>query len=815
MLHLKNIKKDYLVSDTKVAALKGLNILFREHEFVSILGPSGCGKTTLLNIIGGLDDYTDGDLIINGKSTKEFKDRDWDTYRNHRVGFVFQSYNLISHQTVLKNVELALTLSGVSKSERRKRAITVLKKVGLGDQIYKRPNQMSGGQMQRVAIARALVNDPDIILADEPTGALDSETSVQIMNLLKEISKDKLIIMVTHNAEIATEYSTRIIRLLDGKMIGDSNPFDGKEEEISEKIKSEKNKNKKTSMSFMTAFSLSLNNLLTKKGRTILTSFAGSIGIIGIALILSLSKGVDLYIERVQKDTLSTYPVSIMQTTIDTSSLITTLMSNNDSEEHDFDKVYSNDIMLEMIETMSSKVQTNNLKEFKHYIEKNNEIKDFVSSVQYGYNLNLQVYKNDKSLTKVNPSNVLDVMMMGNTDMNSMMSQVDIWEEMLDNENLLKSQYDLVKGAWPKNKDEIVLVVDENNEISDYALYSLGLKDQKELAEIMNKLMNGEKIEAQKSSFEFDDLLNTTYKVVLNTDYYTKQGSNWVDMSNNIDYMSKVVENGLTLKIVGIIRPNEEATATSMTGSIGYLSSLVEYISDKINETEIAKEQLKNSSINVFTGKVFQNAESYEMNLMKLGIISKDSPSSINFYASNFENKEKVIEYIKDYNDKVTNEGKEENVINYSDVVGAMMDGVSSIVDTISYVLIAFVTISLVVSSIMIGIITYISVLERTKEIGILRAIGASKKDISRVFNAETMIVGLVAGGIGILATLGLNVVANIIIKSVTNISNLASLPLMGAIILIIISTILTLIAGLIPSRLASKKDPVEALRTE
>ena len=810
MLHLKNIKKDYLSSDTKVSALKGINILFRESEFVSILGPSGCGKTTLLNIIGGLDNYTDGDLVINGKSTKEYNDRDWDTYRNHRVGFVFQSYNLISHQTVLKNVELALTLSGVSKSERRKRAIAVLKKVGLGDQINKRPNQMSGGQMQRVAIARALVNDPDIILADEPTGALDSETSVQIMNLLKEISRDKLIIMVTHNAELASEYSTRIIRILDGKMLDDSNPYEGVELE-----KKELKKNKKTSMNFLTACSLSLNNLLTKKGRTILTSFAGSIGIIGIALILSLSKGVDLYIEKVQKDTLSTYPVSIMQTTIDTSSLITSLMGGNESGEHDLDKVYSNDIMLKMIETMSSKVQTNNLQEFKKYIEENKEIREYVSSIQYGYNLELQVFKNDENLTKVNPSSVLDIMMMGNSDMNSMMSSVPVWQEMLDNPELLKSQYDLVKGNWPKEKDEIVLIVDENNELSDFALYSLGLKEQSELREIMNKLMKGEKIESISSSFEFDDLLNTTYKAILNTDYYKKQNGFWYDSSTDINYMKDVINNGLTLKIVGIIRPNEEATATSMTGSIGYMSSLVDYLSEKINETEIAKEQLRNKDINVFTGKEFQNTESYEMNLMKLGIISKDNPSSINFYANNFDNKEKVIDYISKYNDEVSSKGNEELVINYSDVVGAMMDGVSSIVNTISYVLIAFVTISLVVSSIMIGIITYISVLERTKEIGILRAIGASKKDISRVFNAETMIVGLVAGGIGILATLGLNVIANIIIKSATGISNLASLPLMGAIVLILISTVLTLIAGLIPSRLASKKDPVEALRTE
>lgn len=812
MLHLKNIKKDYVASDTKVMALKGIDILFRESEFVSILGPSGCGKTTLLNIIGGLDDYTDGDLIINGKSTKDFNDRDWDTYRNHRVGFVFQSYNLISHQTVLKNVELALTLSGVSKGERRKRAIAVLEKVGLGDQINKRPNQMSGGQMQRVAIARALVNDPDIILADEPTGALDSETSVQIMNLLKEISRDKLIIMVTHNAELANSYSTRIIRFLDGQMLDDSNPYDGKEVvEVSDK-----KKKKKTSMSFMTAFSLSLNNLLTKKGRTILTSFAGSIGIIGIALILSLSQGVDLYIERVQKDTLSTYPVTITETTVDANALIMALMNENNNEEHGLDKVYSNDIMLQMIETMSSKVQTNNLEAFKKYIEQNNEIKNYVSAIQYGYNLQLQIFKNDETGTKVNPSNILDMMMMGtNTQMSGMMGSVNVWEQMIDNPTLLQSQYDLVKGNWPKSKDEVVLIVDENNEISDFALYSLGLKDQSELMEIMSKLMKGEKVESVRSSFEFDDLLNTTYKAILNTDYYQKQGSTWIDMSNNREYMNEVIKNGLTIKIVGIIRPNEEATATSMTGSIGYLSSLIDYLSEEINQTQIVKEQLNHPEINVFTGSAFQNTESYEMNLITLGIIDKDEPSSINFYANNFDDKEKVIDFISTYNDKVTKEGYEENVINYSDVVGAMMDGVSSIVNTISYVLIAFVTISLVVSSIMIGIITYISVLERTKEIGILRAIGASKKDISRVFNAETMIVGLVAGGIGILATLGLNVIANIVIKSLTGISNLASLPLGGAIILIIISTLLTLIAGLIPSRYASKKDPVEALRTE
>ena len=811
MLELKKIKKDYLSGDTKVEALKDINILFRENEFVSILGPSGCGKTTLLNIIGGLDNYTEGDLIINGKSTKMFKDHEWDTYRNHKVGFVFQSYNLITHQSVLRNVELALTLSGVSKSERKKRAIDVLTKVGLIDQINKRPNQLSGGQMQRVAIARALVNNPDIILADEPTGALDSETSVQIMNLLKEISNDKLIIMVTHNADLAEEYSNRIIRLLDGNIISDSNLYQEPKTEETEKIKG----HRKTSMNFLTAFSLSLNNLLTKKGRTILTSFAGSIGIIGIALILSLSEGVNNYIERVQKDTLSTFPITITDTTIDTSLLISSLMGNNKHEEHAKDKVYSNDIMTEMIETMTSRVKTNNLVAFKKYLDANKEISNYVTDIQYNYGIELNIYKDDEYLTKINPETTMTSISMNNSSMSSMMSNYDVWEQLLDNRELLESQYDLLKGSWPQEKDEIVLVVDENNEISDYALYSLGIKSQKELMEKMSKVAKGEKFVSESSSYTYDELLNITYKLILNTDYYVKENGIWVDKSTDLGHMKKVISQGLTLKVVGIIRPNSESTATSMTGSIGYLSSLTKYLGEKNNEQAIVKEQMNNPKINIFTNTEFTGIDTYERNLTTLGVIDEEKPTLINLYASNFDNKEKVINIINEYNQKMKDDNEDENTITYNDVVGAMMDGISSIVNTISYVLIAFVTISLVVSSIMIGIITYISVLERTKEIGILRAIGASKKDISRVFNAETIIIGLVAGIMGILVTLGLNVIINMIIKSFTDISGLAKLPIMGSVVLILISMLLTLIAGLIPARVASRKDPVEALRTE
>ena len=806
MLQLKNITKNYLSGDNEVQALKGIDIEFRENEFVSILGQSGCGKTTLLNIIGGLDRYTSGDLIINGKSTKEFKDKDWDTYRNHSVGFVFQSYNLIPHQTVLANVELALTISGVGKAERKKRAIEALQKVGLGDQLNKKPNQMSGGQMQRVAIARALVNDPDILLADEPTGALDSKTSVQVMEILKEISKDRLIIMVTHNPELAKKYSSRIVKLLDGKIIDDSNPYKSSEEDV-KKARNKKDKSGKASMKFTTAVRLSLNNLMTKKGRTFLTSFAGSIGIIGIALILSLSHGMQSYINRVEEDTLSSYPLTIQEASIDVTSMLEAMMGNGEKEEHNDNKIYSRPIVNNILETVSTKLQTNNLEEFKKYLESGDtNIKDYINAIQYEYNLNLNIYKQneDKTYQQVNPSKVFDElgfgeMMESRQSTSSMMSgsmtmtQTDVWNEMLDNQNLLQSQYDVLAGKWPTKYNEVVLIVDENNEISDYTLYSLGIKDIKELNESMEKIKNKEKVEAGESeSYSYDDLLNYKFKILLNTDYYKESGNAWQDMSNDDEYMKNVVDNAEEITIVGIIKPNEENVSSSGAGMIGYTKELKEYVINKINETEIVKEQKENPNINVFTGIEFpenQNSSfdysqltdeqrmymatlseaelaelmknyaenstaTYDSNLSTLGVVDLNKPSTINIYPKDFESKDMITTRISEYNDKQTNDGKEENVITYTDIVGVMMSSVSTIINVISYVLIAFVGISLVVSSIMIGIITYISVLERTKEIGILRSIGASKKDVSRVFNAETLIIGLVAGLIGIVVTL-------------------------------------------------------------
>ena len=867
MLQLKNITKNYLSGDNEVQALKGIDIEFRENEFVSILGQSGCGKTTLLNIIGGLDRYTSGDLIINGKSTKEFKDKDWDTYRNHSVGFVFQSYNLIPHQTVLANVELALTISGVGKAERKKKAIEALQKVGLGDQLNKKPNQMSGGQMQRVAIARALVNDPDILLADEPTGALDSKTSVQVMEILKEISKDRLIIMVTHNPELAKKYSSRIVKLLDGKIIDDSNPYKSSEEDV-KKARNKKDKSGKASMKFTTAVRLSLNNLMTKKGRTFLTSFAGSIGIIGIALILSLSHGMQSYINRVEEDTLSSYPLTIQEASIDVTSMLEAMMGNGEKEEHNDNKIYSRPIVNNILETVSTKLQTNNLEELKKYLESGDtDIKNYINAIQYEYNLNLNIYKQneDKTYQQVNPSKVFDElglgeMMESRQSTSSMMSgsmtmtQTDVWNEMLDNQNLLQSQYDVLAGKWPTKYNEVVLIVDENNEVSDYTLYSLGIKDIKELNESMEKIKNKEKVEAGESeSYSYDDLLNYKFKILLNTDYYKESGNTWQDMSNDDEYMKNVVDNAEEITIVGIIKPNEENVSSSGAGMIGYTKELKEYVINKINETEIVKEQKENPNINVFTGIEFpenQNSSfdysqltdeqrmymatlseaelaelmknyaenstaTYDSNLSTLGVVDLNKPSTINIYPKDFESKDMITTRISEYNDKQTNDGKEENVITYTDIVGVMMSSVSTIINVISYVLIAFVGISLVVSSIMIGIITYISVLERTKEIGILRSIGASKKDVSRVFNAETLIIGLVAGLIGIVVTLLLNIPINMIIKSIVGISNISKLPTAGAIILVVISVGLTMIAGLIPARFAAKRDPVEALRTE
>ena len=788
MLELTNITKDYVSGDTTVKALKGVSIKFRKNEFVSILGQSGCGKTTLLNIIGGLDRYTDGDLSIDDISTKKYKDKDWDTYRNNRIGFVFQSYNLIPHQTVLSNVELALTLSGVSKSERRKRAIEVLEKVGLGDQIHKKPNQMSGGQMQRVAIARALVNNPDILLADEPTGALDSATSIQIMNILKDISKDKLIIMVTHNPELADKYSSRIIRLLDGKVVDDTNPYNGEESEddkatdkqaaknnkSDEKVK--KAKKQKTSMSFITALSLSLNNLMTKKARTILTAFAGSIGIIGIALILSLSHGMRSYIHRVEQDTLSGYPLTIQKTAVDYS-LFLGLGEEKKIEDKQPGRVYSNSMMSDMINKMLTSVTVNDLKSFMSYIESDESgIKDLTNDIQYSYDVDLNIYKADtsKGIFKVNPSTVfeslgMDQMTQGGSM--SMMGSTDAWSEMIDNEELIKSQYDILKGRLPQEYNEVVLVVDKDDMISEYSLYALGLIDISQLQKVFAQMQMGnvpeENLNDEQVSFTYDELLNQSFKLVVNTDVYVKDGSGYRDMSSDEEFMKQLLANSVDIKIVGILKPNEDASNASITTNVAYTNKLTQYLINAVNDSDIVKEQLANPTVDVFTGEPFAE-NSYEANLTKLGVANLEDPASINIYPKDFKSKEKIVDIIDEYNAKLKAEGKEE--IEYTDYVGLMMSSVSTIINAISYVLIAFVAISLVVSSIMIGIITYISVLERTKEIGILRSIGASKKDVSRVFNAETVIVGFVAGMIGIIITLLLNVPINIIIKNITDI---------------------------------------------
>ena len=994
MLRLTDITKTYPSGD--VTALQGVSIAFRPNEFVSILGPSGCGKTTLLNILGGLDRYSSGELSVRGVPTTNFRDHDWDTYRNHSIGFVFQSYNLIPHQTVLANVELALTLSGVSRAERRKRAVEALEAVGLGDQLRKKPSQMSGGQMQRVAIARALVNDPDILLADEPTGALDSETSVQIMEILRKIAEKKLIIMVTHNPDLADQYSTRIIRLLDGKVISDSDPYSAEDEakEVHAPSAADAGKAGKTSMSFGTAVSLSMNNLMTKKGRTFLTAFAGSIGIIGIALILSLSNGINLYIEKVQEDTLSTYPISIQQATVDMSSLMTSLMESREDklESHEDGRVYSNVMMYDLMDTMmSADVRQNNLTDFIEYIESEESgMADYASTIMYGYNLPLHIYSTDTvdGITQLNPSRMFENMqpggsssdssssgsgmggMGGMSGMNSLMSTssgLSIWQEMIDNEELMSEQYDVLAGHWPTSYDEVVLVVDHNNEVNDVFLYALGFKDSDELKDMMSAVASGENFNAESTSWSYDEILDREFALVLPSDCYriTEDGT-YEYMGDNESFMKVRIDEALKLKIAGIVRPDPEAVAASLTGAIGYTTDLTNYILEKSAEADVVRAQLADETTDVLSGLKFDDgttevptgadmapyireeiasmtsadkaavyakkastmsdedasaqameqlavmpaetvtelvrtvmieqsgmessaveaymasmsaedmtttavgilsaqakaayaaeietqlgtlstdelaaqldamleslpdeavaadfaeympawfsSSTYEKNLSLLGYNDKTSPTSVNIYAKTFEDKDMIAEIIAEYNRQCSEDGREEDIINYTDYVALMMSSISTIINVISYVLIAFVSISLVVSSIMIGIITYISVLERTKEIGILRAIGASKRDISRVFNAETLLVGLTSGTIGIAVTLLLCIPANIIIKHLTDISNLAKLPPVGGAALILISMTLTLIAGLIPSGFAAKKDPVEALRSE
>lgn len=1002
MLQLKHIVKDYPAGNSVVHALRGIDLQFRKNEFVSILGPSGCGKTTMLNIIGGLDHYSDGDLVINGRSTKGFKDRDWDAYRNHSIGFVFQSYHLIPHQSVLQNVEIALSLGGVSKAERRRRAIEALEAVGLGDQLKKRPGEMSGGQMQRVAIARALVNNPDIILADEPTGALDSETSVQVMEILKEVAKDRLVIMVTHNPDLAQSYSTRIIRMLDGKLLSDSNPlsqqeFDALQAADSQALDETPKKVRKPSMSFGTSFMLSLNNLFTKKGRTLLTSFAGSIGIIGIALILALSTGINAYIDQVQQDTLSSYPITIVGEQVDMSAMMITMMGNNnqDGVDHELDKVYSSVVMYEMLDAMlNAEVTKNNLKAFKEYLDNGSEIAD-LATIVYGYDFDFDIYTRDTDGVIVK-SDVMEMMakamsaMYGgdyssffNSSMSSMYQSFDVWEELLPGENgeligeAVKEQYDLFYGSWPTAYNEVVLFVDSNNEISDLMLYALGLISSSEMEEAMDAMAKGEAMEATQQSWTYEEICGTEFKMILPAAYYQKDGSGkYVNMSVStagMDYLYNSI--GTDLKIVGIARPSEEAAASMVSGAIGYTSALTTYAIKATAQMDIVKEQLADPTVDVLTGLPFatgeevepsfeekkaaitaylsalptaeqaavlvalmsqppksyvdmmvqqqmgqltremiealiieqyaaemgvdpetimgyisqmtdeelfgkveesmrqQIAAGYAENIRKqmammsndqlagmlqmllsgnsdalsamqmqplteeqylflydnfmpatvseatfdeildtLAYIDLEDPDTISIFATSFADKDRIADLIAEYNRGVC----EDDQIEYTDYVALLMSSITSIISGISYLLIAFVSISLVVSSIMIGVITLISVQERTKEIGILRAIGASKKNVSSMFNAETLIVGLGAGAVGIGVSLLLTIPINAILFYFTGLAGLkATLPWEGAVILIIISAALTLVAGLIPSRSAAKKDPVVALRTE
>ncbi|MBP5250061.1 MAG: ABC transporter ATP-binding protein/permease [Lachnospiraceae bacterium] len=888
MLKLSNIVKTYDMGDTRVEALRGVSMSFRKSEFVSVLGPSGCGKTTLLNIIGGLDQYSDGDLVINGRSTKKFKDRDWDTYRNHSIGFVFQSYNLIPHQTVLSNVELALTLSGVSKKERRQRATEALEKVGLGDQLKKRPSQMSGGQMQRVAIARAIVNDPDILLADEPTGALDTETSVQVMEILKEISKDRLIIMVTHNPDLAEKYSTRVIKLLDGKVVDDSMPFDGEEAEKEESSETRPEKSGKASMSFLTALSLSFNNLMTKKGRTFLTAFAGAIGIIGIALILSLSDGFQKYIDKVQEDTLSTYPISIDDETLDVSAILRSMTGNNEEDEEESSDAGTAEIKsavernvikpfevsTDLYNALISEKTINDLALFREYIESTESgIRELTSDIKYSYDVKPKIYGTDLygERLRVNPSMIMETMGMGNiSGMYSQFSSFsmrgtdyDIFSEMLDNRELLSQQYDVLAGRWPQDKTEMVFVVSSRNYVEDTAFYTLGLKDQSKLANVLS----GETIEKSGADeYTYDEILGLKFICITDPDHYREEADGtWSLVESDTREFENILSSGLELKIVGILRPRDGAAATAITSTIGYTKALTEYIIEQTNASEIVKKQKADAETDVFTGKPFKGSEaaeeaaaqamdmsammaqlspeqqayfaslseeqikemmkkyaegavsqaSYEGNLDILGVCDLNEPSSIRLYPKDFESKDLLEDKIDEYNKKCEKEGNEAAKISYTDYIGIFMSSVSRIIKAITYVLIAFVAISLVVSSIMIAIITYISVLERTKEIGILRSIGASKKDVSRVFNAETLIEGFVSGFLGVAVTMLLNIPINMIIKHFAGLNNIAALPLNYAAILVLISILLTVIAGLIPARMASKRDPVEALRSE
>ena len=808
MLELKEIKKHYRLGEVKQQVLKGISLKFRRNEFTSILGVSGSGKTTLLNIIGGLDKYDSGDLIIEGVSTKKYRERDWDTYRNHRVGFIFQSYNLIMHQSVLGNVEMALTLSGVGKLKRRKKAIEALTKVGLKEHIHKRPNQLSGGQMQRVAIARALVNDPEIILADEPTGALDSETSIQIMELLKEIAKDRLVIMVTHNPELAKQYSTRIIELKDGLILNDNNPYDEKTDDISSKTL------KRTSMSIFTSLGLSFKNLLTKKGRTFLTAFAGSIGIIGIALILALSNGVSDYVKNMERNSMADYPIAIEKTSIDLGQMLSVMTNDEQKEGKDGELVSEDDISKEFKKNSSNMVTHNDTKEFKKYIEENKkEFEKYTSTIQYQYNIDLNIYtKTNDTYVKVNP-NEYDIYAKSNNNTTSSLGVSakreikNVFNEMLDDEKLLSDRYDVVAGHLPKEYNELVLVVNDKNTIPDSLLYTLGIKDRTELKDIIQKLKEEDDTKIEEKKYSYDDILDITYKFILNTDYYEKVNGSYIDHSNDQKYMNSIISKGIDLKIVGVLRAKDDSSEANY---VGYTSKLTEYALNNIAKTDIYKEQINNEDYSVITNEEFDGVtSSYDETCRKLGVIDIDEPNIINIYPKDFDSKQEIISLINKYNEN------HENSIKYNDIIKTVVGSVTKIVQMVSAVLIGFVAISLVVSSIMISIITYISVLERTKEIGILRAIGASKKDVTRVFKAETIIEGLLAGCLGVGVALLICLPVNLIVNKVANIENIAKLPILYALGLIVLSLLLNVIAGLIPANMAARKDPVEALRNE
>lgn len=841
MLQLQHISKVYHTGNQEFHALKDISIRFRENEFVSILGQSGSGKTTLLNIIGGLDQYTSGDLLIQGKSTKQFKNRDWDSYRNHTIGFVFQSYNLIGHQTALSNVEIAMTLSGVSKSERKKRAIEALERVGLKDHLYKKPNQMSGGQMQRIAIARALVNNPKVVLADEPTGALDSETSVQIMELLKDIAKERLVIMVTHNPELAQAYSTRIVQVLDGNILSDSNPYEPTQESKQGDIQFTK-----TKMSYLTALALSFNNLLTKKGRTFLTAFAGSIGIIGIALILALSNGVSGYVKKTQEDTLVSLPLTISEK--NQSNLLATSPDLSEKPYKDNNELGINTVLTKLLKKQIGK---NDLASFKSYLDEHaSEVQALTKDIRYRYNLQPYIYATDTSNgpKSILPSTLADEVDTSNQTIKGYLQNIDYWSELSSDSNMLESQYDVLEGRFPQDKSEIVLIVDENNEISDLLLYSLRIKDPSEL----NDAKKLDELGSQ--TYQYSDFIGKTFKAVVNTNRFAKENNRWMNKINDASYMKTQIENGLELKIVGVLRQKEGTSSgvNSPSGGVAYTSALIDYTSEQIQNSDIVKKQEANPTINVFTGKAFakdpkpfnsadltqeekiqlakmtpeqqaqyiqqyndNSAATYEENLEKLGVIDKSKPAAIEFYTSSFQQKQELKDFINAYNTAKKDAGEDDKALAYSDDIQTIMSSITTMVGVITTVLVGFVAISLIVSSIMIAIITYISVLERTKEIGILRAMGASKKDIRRIFTAETAIEGFISGVLGIAITLLATIPINTIVAKMTNVENVAQLPWEAALILIGISIILTMLAGLIPSRIAAKKDPVESLRSE